>query len=240
MNEPFDLVAFGAHPDDIELTCGGTVARAAAEGQRVALVDLTRGEMGTRGTPDERAQEAEAARRVLGAAHRENLGLPDAALRATEEARRAVVTIFRRMRPRAAILPYWDQRHPDHVAASHLIHDAAFLSGLVRYAPELGAPFRPHTLAYATAFLDLRPTLVVDISEYFNVKRTAVLAYASQFNPPIKAGEELFPLLRDLIEPMEAKHRHYGSLIGVTYGEPFVLKEVLRVDDLTSLPVRSI
>ena len=240
MDSPFDLVAFAAHPDDIELTCGGTLARAAAEGKRVGMVDLTRGELGTRGTLDDRAREAEAARQALGVAHRENLGLPDAGISVTDETRRVVVAAMRRLRPRAVILPYWKQRHPDHSAASRLVYDGAYLAGLIRYAPDLGAPFRPHTLAYATAFHEVRPTFVVDISAHFEAKRLAVLAYHSQFNPTLKPGEELFPLVRDLIDPLEAKHRHYGSLIGVTYGEPFVLKEVLRIDDLTTLPVKSI
>ena len=144
----FDIAGMCAHPDDAELVMGGTLAVEAARGRRVAIVDLTRGEMGSRGTEETREKEAREAARILGVAHRESLGLPDARLAPTPEQKDAVVAALRRLRPRVVLLQHWEQRHPDHAAASRIIYEASFLAGLRAYRPDLGAAFRPFKLAY--------------------------------------------------------------------------------------------
>jgi len=232
----FDLVAICAHPDDAELAMGGTLAREAARGRRIALVDLTRGEAGSRGTPEIRAAEAEAAARVLGAAHRESLGLPDARLTPTPDARDAVVEALRRLRPRVVLLQHWDQRHPDHAAASRLVYDAAFVAGLRAYRPELGAAFRPGKLIYAlptTEGADVAPSFVYDISDTFETKMRAIAAFASQFVPASGQGARL-PLDR-FRENVELAARRNGQRIRVRYGEAFVTREPLEVQDLLAL-----
>ena len=233
---PFDIVAVCAHPDDAELAMGGTIAREAARGRRVALVDLTRGECGSRGTPETRAAEAAEAARILGAAHRESLGLPDARLQAAPEHRDPMVEAIRRLRPRVVLLQHWEQRHPDHAAASRIVYDACFLSGLRNYRPDLGPAFRPAKLAYTVTMTEannLAPTFVVDVTPFWETKLRAISAFASQFAPsPGETG--LLPL--DLFkEGVELSGRRHGQRIGVRYGEGFVTREPLAVDDLLSL-----
>ena len=142
--DAFDILAVCAHPDDAELVMGGTIAREAARGRRVAMVDLTRGESGSRGTPETRAAEAQEAARILGASHRESLGLPDAKLQVVPEHKDPMVEAIRRLRPRVVLLQHWEQRHPDHAAASRIVYDACFLAGLRSYRPDLGARLPPH------------------------------------------------------------------------------------------------
>jgi bacillithiol biosynthesis deacetylase BshB1 len=232
----FDLCAVCAHPDDAELAMGGTLAREAAQGRRIALVDLTRGEAGSRGTPEIRAAEAEAAARVLGAAHRESLGLPDARLTPAPDARDAVVEALRRLRPRVVLLQHWEQRHPDHAAASRLVYDAAFVAGLRRYRPELGDAFRPSKLVYAlptTEDAPVAPSFVVDITASFETKMRAIAAFESQFRPgPGESGE--LPLDR-FREHVELAARRSGQRIRVRYGEAFVTREPVLVQDLLAL-----
>ena len=232
----FDLAAICAHPDDAELGMGGTLAREAARGRRIALVDLTRGEAGSRGTPEIRAAEAQAAAGILGAAHRESLGLPDARLTPNLETRDAVVEAVRRLRPRVVLLQHWDQRHPDHAAASRLVYDAAFVAGLRAYRPELGAAFRPAKLVYAlptTEGADVAPTFVVDITDTFETKMRAIAAFGSQF-APVPGEAASLPLDR-FRENVELAARRNGQRIRVRYGEAFVTKEPLEVQDLLAL-----
>ena len=235
--DSFDILAVGAHPDDAELVMGGTIARETSRGRRVALVDLTRGECGSRGTPQTRAQEAEAAAEILGAAHRESLGLPDARLQATPEYRDAVVEVVRRLRPRVVLTQHWEQRHPDHVAASHLVYDGCFLAGLRNYRPALGPAWRPRKLVYAvtmTEVTEVKPTFVVDITAFWETKLQAIAAYVSQFAPPPGGEAEKLPL--DLFkERVELAGRRHGQRIGVAYGEGFATREPLVVDDLLAL-----
>jgi len=238
---PFDIVAVCAHPDDAELAMGGTIAREAARGRRVALVDLTRGECGSRGTPETRAAEAAEAARILGAAHRESLGLPDARLQAAPEHRDPMVEAIRRLRPRVVLLQHWEQRHPDHAAASRIVYDACFLSGLRNYRPDLGPAFRPAKLAYTVTMTEannLAPTFVVDVTPFWETKLRAISAFASQFAP--SPGEN-GPLPLDLFkEGVELSGRRHGQRIGVRYGEGFVTREPLAVDDLLALGGSSI
>jgi bacillithiol biosynthesis deacetylase BshB1 len=237
----FDVAGFCAHPDDAELVMGGALALEAARGRRVCLVDLTRGESGSRGTPETRAAEAAEAARILGVAHRESLGLRDARLEATPEQRDTAVEALRRLRPRVVLLQHWRQRHPDHAAASRLVYDASFLAGLRNYRPELGAPFRPAKLAYAvtmTEATDLAPSFVVDVTSAWDVKMRAIAAFRSQFTP---APGETGPLPLDRFrEAVELACRRHGQRVGVRYGEGFVTREPLVVSDLLSLGGSSI
>jgi bacillithiol biosynthesis deacetylase BshB1 len=231
-----DLAAICAHPDDAELSMGGTLAREAAQGRRVALVDLTRGEAGSRGTPEIRASEAQASAAILGAVHRESLGLPDAALTLEPASRDRVVEALRRLRPRVVLLQHWAQRHPDHAAASRLVYDAAFVAGLRAYRPELGPAFRPAKLVYAlptTEGAEAAPSFVVDISETFDTKMRAIAAYVSQFAPA--PGEAASLPLDRFRENVELAARRNGQRIKVRYGEAFVTREPLEVRDLLSL-----
>jgi len=239
--DAFDVAAVCAHPDDAELVMGGTVAREAARGRRVALVDLTRGESGSRGTPATRAAEAAEAARILGAAHRESVGLPDAQLQVVPAHKDPVVEAVRRLRPRVVLLQHWEQRHPDHAAASRIVYDACFLAGLRNYRPDLGPPFRPAKLAYSVTMTeanDLVPSFVVDVTPVWETKLRAIAAFASQFTPvPGEAG----PLPLDRFrEAVELSGRRHGQRVGVRYGEGFVTREPLAVDDLLALGGSSI
>jgi bacillithiol biosynthesis deacetylase BshB1 len=234
--EAFDIAAVCAHPDDAELVMGGTLARAAALGRRVAIVDLTRGESGSRGTPETRAAEAAAAARILGVAHRESLTLPDAGLQVVPEHKDEVVEAVRRLRPRVVLLQHWLQRHPDHATASRIVYDAAFLAGLRNYRPDLGKPFRPAKLVYAATMTeanDIRPSFVVDVTAVWQTKLDAIAAFASQFTPG--AGESGPQPLDRFREAVELAGRRHGQAIGVRYGEGFVTKEPLTIDDVAGL-----
>lgn len=234
-----DLLAIAAHPDDAELTCGGTLARAAEAGHRVGILDLTRGETASRGTPEIRAEEATRASEVLGIAVRENAGLPDAHLENSHEARRAVVSFLRALRPRTVILPFHRGRHPDHRVAAELARDACFLSGLVNY--DGGPAARPFKILYALTYREdpVKPTFVVPLTEeQFRKKLEAVRCYASQFEGADQAGE-IFPTGQPLVERIETQTRHYGSLIREPWGEPFYTDETVAVDDVVTLAVQS-
>jgi len=236
---PLDILAVAAHPDDAELTCGGTLARAAEQGYRVGILDLTRGETASRGTPELRAQEAAAASRVLGLTARANAGLPDAHLENSHATRRTIVGHLRNLRPRVVILPFQRGRHPDHRIASELARDACFLAGLAQY--DGGPAARPHKILYALAYREdpVKPTFVVPLSEgQFKKKIESIRCYASQFERADQAGE-IFPTGQPLIERVETQTRHYGSLIRDAYGEPFYTEETVSIDDVVSLKVQS-
>ena len=236
----FDLLAIAAHPDDVELTCGGTLIRAVQRGYKVGILDLTAGEMGTRGSAETRRREAAAAARVLGVHLRENLGLPDARLEVNEENKLAVARRIRALRPHTLILPYWEGRHPDHYNASKLAYEGCFLAGLKRL-PLQGEAFRPFKVLYSTVYCPVRPTFVVDITRQFERRRRAILAYRSQFAPSRrKRRSEVHLPLYQLEQEVNLIARYYGQMIGVKYAEPFLVREVMQVDDVVSLPVRSI
>jgi bacillithiol biosynthesis deacetylase BshB1 len=235
----FDIAAVCAHPDDAEIIMGGTLAAEAGRGRRVALVDLTRGESGSRGTPEARAAEAREAARILGVAQRETLGLPDGRLSPTSEQKDELVAVLRRLRPRVVLLQHWEQRHPDHAAASRIVYEASYLAGLKSYRAELGAAFRPHKLCYAlstTEISEIRPSFVVDITPVWPTKLKAIQAFRSQFTP----GPSDVPLPFDgWQQAVELSARRQGQRIGVEFGEGFVVKEPLRVDDVAGLTVLS-
>lgn len=236
---PVDVLAIAAHRDDVELTCAGTLARAADAGYRTGILDLTAGETATRGSADLRAQEADRAAQVLGVSERRNAGLPDAHLQNSEDTRRAVVEQIRHFAPRVVILPFAVGRHPDHRIASELGRDACFLAGLAKYEAA-GAAHRPFKILYALSYREdpLKPTFVVDISPQFDRKMAAIRCYASQFDGA-KAAGEIFPTGQDLYSLVETQNAHYGSLIRARYGEPFYTHETVAVDDVMTLGVQS-
>lgn len=237
---PVDILAIAAHRDDVELTCAGTLLKAADAGYRTAILDLTAGETGTRGNAALRAEEAERATRIVGVSERRNAGLPDAHLHNSDEARRVIVEQIRHFAPRVVILPFPVGRHPDHRTASELGRDASYLAGLQRYdAP--GNPHRPHKLLYSLSYREdpIKPTFVVDITEQFDRKLAAIKCYASQFDGA-KAAGEIFPTGQDLYSLVETQNAHYGSLIRKRYGEPFFTDETLEVEDVVKLGVQSI
>jgi N-acetylglucosamine malate deacetylase 1 len=238
---PVDLLAIAAHRDDVELLCGGTLARCAAQGYRTGILDLTRGERGTAGSAELRGEEAEAAAVVLGVAARRNAGLPDAGLENTTETRQLVAGFIRAFRPRTVILPWKDGRHPDHRIAAELAYDACFLAGLARY-PAPGDPHRPHKLLYVTTYRENapKPTFVVDITDFVDAKMQAISCYASQFDGRTWGGEVFPGGERPLYDQVRIQAAHYGSLIRTEYGEPFHTTETVRVDDVMTLDVRSI
>jgi bacillithiol biosynthesis deacetylase BshB1 len=233
-----DILAIAAHRDDVEQTCGGTLLRMAARGLRTAILDLTQGEAGTRGTAQQRAEEATQAAHLLGVAWREALDLPDGAVENTLENRIKIVRVLRQLRPRVVILPYWQARHPDHAISASLGYEACFLSGLAKVDTG-SAPHRPFKIVYASLYADVRPSFIVDISPFIEQRHAALMAYRSQYaNQP--QGSALFVPEEEIRERTFAEARHYGLLAGVRYGEPFVQKEVGLIDDLTLLPVQSI
>jgi len=233
-----DVLAIAAHRDDVEQTCGGTLLRMASRGLRTAILDLTQGEAGTRGSAEERANEAAEAARLLGVGWREALDLPDGAVENTIENRIKIVRVLRLIRPRVVILPYWQARHPDHAAVATLGYEACFLSGLKKVDTK-SAPHRPFKIVYASLYADVRPSFVVDITPFIEQRHAALMAYCSQYANQA-AGGGLFVPAEEIREHTFAEARHYGLLAGVRYGEPFVQKEVGLVDDLTLLPVQSI
>ncbi|HVC46655.1 MAG TPA: bacillithiol biosynthesis deacetylase BshB1 [Terracidiphilus sp.] len=239
---PADVLAIAAHRDDVEQTCGGTLLRMAARGLRTAILDLTQGEAGTRGSAEERAREAAEAARLLGVGWRQALDLPDGAVENTLENRKKIAGVLRQVRPRVVILPYWQARHPDHAITATLGYEACFLAGLakIEMGVETGAPpHRPFKIVYASLYADVRPSFVVDITPFIEQRHAALMAYRSQYASQA-TGSGLFVPEEEIRERTFAEARHYGLLAGVRYGEPFVQKEVGLVDDLTLLPVQSI
>ena len=252
-SQSLDILAIAAHRDDVEQTCGGTLLKAAQRGQKTGILDLTRGEMGTRGTAEDREREANDAAKILGVGWRRALDIPDGRVENTWENRLKVARVIRETRPRVVILPYWKGRHPDHYTASILGYEACFLAGLAKLGtrgqgPEASAdshevsalsPHRPFKIVYATLYYDIRPTFVVDISEQFEGKFASILAYKSQFSDQ-EAGKDLFPAHQEIRARVDSMARFYGMLGGVTHGEPFLQKEVGLVEDLLAIPVKSI
>jgi len=254
---PVDILAIAAHRDDVEQTCGGTMLKMAQQDYRTGILDLTRGEMGTRGTAEDREQEAARAAEILQVSWRDALDIPDGRVENTWENRLKVARVIREQRPRVVILPYWLGRHPDHYTCSTLGYEACFLAGLAKLdlsgsskvdrptqlqaaieAEEPG-PHRPFKIIYATLYYDVRPTFVVDITEQFETRFQSLMAYKSQFSDQ-EAGHDIFPAQAEIRSRIEAMARFYGMLGGVTYAEPFLQKEVGLVEDLTALPVKSI
>jgi len=262
-----DVLAIAAHRDDVEQTCGGTLLKMAELGRRTGILDLSRGEMGTRGSMEDRAAEAAEAAKILHASWREALDIPDGRVENTWTNRLKVARVIRQTRPRVVILPYWEGRHPDHYTASKLGYEACFLAGLSKLDVDhaLGteqsafsqvasavasvvageeqhgklAPHRPFKIIYATLYYDIRPTFVVDITDQFEARFESLMAYKTQFSDQ-EAGKYIFPARDEIRARIDAMARFYGMLAGITYAEPFLQKEVGLVEDVTAIPVKSI
>ncbi|MEO7102719.1 MAG: bacillithiol biosynthesis deacetylase BshB1 [Gemmatimonadaceae bacterium] len=234
-----DILAIAAHRDDVELTCGGTLIKSGRLGRTTAIIDLTAGETGTRGSAELRGRESDAASKILGVRERVNLGLPDAGLLNTPETRALLAVVIRRLRPKIVIAPPLKGRHPDHIIAAQLIRDACFVAGLAKIVPEVPA-FRPRKILHALAFREdyIKPTFVVDISDVFEDKLRAVQCYASQFDGATQAGE-VYPTGEPLYDVVRHQSAHYGSLIRARFGEPFYTTETMRVDDVATLEVNT-
>jgi bacillithiol biosynthesis deacetylase BshB1 len=233
-----DVLAIAAHRDDVEQTCGGTLLRMHSIGVSTAILDLTQGEAGTRGSAAERAAEAAAAARILGVQWRGALDIPDGRVENTWDNRLKIVEVLRRIRPRVVILPYWTGRHPDHYNSATLGYEACFLSGLAKIDTGT-APHRPFKIVYASLYADVRPSFVVDITPFIEERHRALMAYQSQYANQA-AGSGLFVPEDEIRERTFAEARHYGTLAGVRYAEPFVQKEIGLIDDLTLIPVQSL
>jgi len=233
-----DVLAIAAHRDDVEQTCAGTLLRMESLGLRTGILDLTRGEGGTRGTTEDREREAAEAARILRVAWRQALDIPDSRVENSYENRLKIVQVLRALRPRIVVLPYWQGRHPDHYTASILGYEACFLSGLSKLETG-GTPFRPFKILYASLYADVRPTFVVDITAFAEQRFASLMAYRSQYADQ-SSGSGLFVPEHEIRERTFALARHYGLLAGVRYAEPFVQKEVGLVDDLMLIPVASI
>lgn len=238
VDRPLDVLAIAAHPDDVEQTCGGTLIRMAEMGYRIGVLDLTAGDMGSRGTPETRLKEAHIAGAQMLLAWRGNMRLPDARLENTISVRMSLAGEIRNLRPRVVILPYWQGRHPDHYRASEIGFESCFLAGL-RKLDDTSEPHRPHKILYSSLYANVTPSFVVDVSAQFERRMAALLSYESQYGE-VAEGKDLFPTQQEIRERLSAIARFYGNLIGVKYGEPFVVKEMLRVDDVTTMAVRSL
>jgi bacillithiol biosynthesis deacetylase BshB1 len=243
-NEPFenlrplDVLAIAAHPDDVEQTCGGVLLQMAELGYRTGVLDLTAGDMGSRGTPELRIEESQKAAKHMLLSWRQNLRWPDARLENTISARMTLAGVIRRIRPRTVILPYWTGRHPDHYRAAEIAYESCFLSGLRRLEEDVPA-HRPFKIIYSSLYANVTPSFVVDISRQFDRRMAALFAYESQYGD-IEAASDLFPPRQEVEERIASIARFYGNLIGVKYGEPFVVKETMQVTNIVDMPVRSI
>lgn len=245
-----DILAIAAHRDDVEQTCGGTLVKMAERGYRTGILDLTLGEMGTRGTAEDRAREASAAATILNVSFRHALDIPDGRIENTWENRLKIAQVVRERRPRVVILPYWQGRHPDHYNTSTLGYEAIFLAGLTKLGktqahgeaadhPISALPsHRPFKIVYATLYCDIRPTFVVDITDQFERRLQSLMAYKSQYTDQ-ESGSKLFPAHAEIRQRLEVMAGFYGLLAGVKYAEPFLQKEVGLVEDLTLIPVKS-
>ncbi|MBI4652029.1 bacillithiol biosynthesis deacetylase BshB1 [Candidatus Desantisbacteria bacterium] len=228
-----DVLAIGAHRDDIELSCGGTIIKLVDEGYEVGVLDLTQGEAGTRGTAKERAREAKNAAKCMGITLRKNLYLPDAGVNNTEAAQHKIIHILRKYQPDMVIIPYWEGRHPDHYKTSILSYESCFFSGLSKLKIG-GLAHRPSKIVYYMAFQETHPSFIIDITEQFQKKMEAIKCYKSQFSDS-EDGKNIFMPANDIFELLEARARVYGAIIGKKYGEAFLAKQPLEIEDMMTI-----
>jgi len=233
-----DILAIAAHPDDIEITCGGLLIKMAKRGRKTGALDLTRGEMGTLGDTNSRVAEAAAAAEVLGLSYRENLALPDSALEFNQENKLKIAAVIRATQPELVILPHWQQRHPDHRVCSQLGYDACFLAGLKKLDVD-GEPYRPRKIIYVSYFRNIDYSFLVDISDEFEQKCEAVAAYRSQFDNPARAKNIFMPGV-NIFDLMRTRAAALGQLVNVKYAEAYTIKEHILIDDPQKMPVRSV
>ena len=232
-----DILAIAAHPDDVEQTCGGTLLRMAQAGYRTGIIDLTAGDMGTRGSPEIRVAESAAAAKILQCEWRDNLHFPDARLENSMAGRMTIAQKIRETRPRVVIIPYWEARHPDHYRAGEMAYEACFLAGLRKIDPYT-EPHRPYKVIYSSQYANVPPSFVVDITDQFDRRMDSLLTYESQYGPS-EGGSDLFPPAAEVRDRLAAIARYYGNMIGAKYGEAFVVKETMRVEDVVTLGPRS-
>ncbi|MDF1545241.1 MAG: bacillithiol biosynthesis deacetylase BshB1 [bacterium] len=233
-----DLLSIAAHPDDCEITSGGLLIKSVEMGRSVGALDLTQGEMGTFGDENDRMAELKAAADIMGLTYRGNLKMPDSAVEYNQANKLMIAQVIRDTRPEAVILPHWEQRHPDHLACCRLAYDACFLAGLKKIDLN-GEPFRPHKILYAYYYRNREFSFLTDISEQFEKKCEAVLAYKSQFGSTEQAGR-IFEPGQDIVDLMRTRAHHFGQLVGVKYAEAYTIKEQILIDDPQMMPVRSI
>ena len=229
--ETVDIIFFGAHPDDVELSCGGTAAKLVKEGRRIGIVDLTRGEMGTRGTPQTRKREAAAAAKALGATFRQQLDFQDGNLQTGREQELEIIELLRQWKPKLVVAPYPDDRHPDHTRTGRIVTEASFYAGLRSLKTRLPA-HRPQTVLYYMQNYMFPPSLVVDVTKTWKTKMRSVAAYKSQFHDPKSNEPQTFISDPKFLDMIDARGKHFGALIGAVYGEAFITKQPPRVDDL--------
>lgn len=229
-----DILVFAAHPDDAEISMGGTIAKLTSAGIKVGIIDLSKGEMGTRGSVDTRKSEAQKASAILNITQRENLGFKDGSLKFNEEYLHNIIRRIRKYRPRLVFAPYCNDRHPDHIGTSQLIKEAFFFSGLPKIVTEendkIQNPYRPKKLFYYMQTYEFDPVFIVDISETFEVKMKSILAYSTQFHNPQSVEPETFISQPNFIKNLEARARVFGFKIGKDYGEPFYCEEKIELD----------
>ncbi|HKP85699.1 MAG TPA: bacillithiol biosynthesis deacetylase BshB1 [Blastocatellia bacterium] len=234
-----DALAVGAHPDDVEFSCGGTLIKLASLGYKVGVLDMARGELGTRGTAEIRAREAEAAASELRLSVRDNLELPDGHIWLSEESRVKMVRKIRLYRPRVIFTHYWEDPHPDHAHTCQIVREAAHVAGLAKYDAEAGqGRFRPQTVAHFMFPRTVAPTFVVDISEFAEQKQRAVACYRSQLYDPNSTEPETALSSEAFLRRLESRQRFFGSLIAVEHAEAFVVREALNVHDPIELLTR--
>lgn len=238
-SQEIDIVAFGAHPDDIELGCGGSLISFVKKGYTVAMVDLTEGEMGTRGSVPERRKEAQAAADIIGARVRHNLAIADAGITNTPVHRRQIIEIIRCYRPQIILAPYPNDRHPDHVNASHLISDAAFYAGVARVDADIEGAYRPQRVVYYMMTYEFEPSFMVDISKVFEQKMKAIQAHESQFYNPAYSGKETFIASKEYLQAIRYRAGHFGWKAGCQYAEPFWVREPIALDDPLPILIRN-
>jgi N-acetylglucosamine malate deacetylase 1 len=230
-----DILAFGAHPDDVELGCGGTIAKEIALGKKVGIIDLTRGELGTRGSATIRDEEAGSAAKILGVSIRENLNMRDGFFINDENHQLQIIEIIRKYQPEIVLCNAIDDRHSDHAKGSKLVSDACFLSGLVKIETNTKTAWRPKTVYHYIQWKDLKPDFVVDISGYTDIKIAAILAYNSQFYDPNSTEPETPIATKNFLESLNYRSREFGRLVGVDYAEGFTVERYLAVSDLSKL-----
>ena len=226
-----DVLFFGAHPDDIELCAGGTAAKLVKDGLRIGMVDLTRGEMGTRGTPETRRKEASNAAKALGATFRQQLDFGDGNLQTGREQELEIIALLRQWKPKLVVAPYPDDRHPDHTRTGRIVTEASFYAGLKSLKTDLPA-HRPQTVLYYLQNYMFTPSFVVDVTKVWKTKMRSVAAYKSQFHDPNSKEPNTFISDPKFLEMIEARGKHFGALIGMQYGEAFVTKQPPKVDDV--------
>ncbi len=233
-----DMLAIAAHPDDIEITCGGLMIKMVKQGRATGALDLTQGEMGTLGDENDRAAEADRAAKVMGLSFRQNLKLPDSAIEYNQENKLKIAAVIRATQPELVILPHWEQRHPDHVACSKLGYDACFLAGLKKIDIE-GEPFRPRKIIYVSYYRNTDYSFMVDVSDEYEQKIEAVMAYHSQFGNPVTTKHVFQPGF-DIVNLMKTRMRAIGHLVVVEYAEAYTIKENILINDPQKMPVQSV